>query len=421
MPRDSLSKQGGTATDNVAHMLSAASVYSIAEKLSQKIRDNPAYGLFTGFLISIFFLSGGLTHVVAVTCFAVSWILIARDERSSELPTPLIAPIVVAFLVASGLRLLLPPYGNASTMPGSGVSHALLILGLYGLILFAQSHLRFRQILWLIAGAACACVIVTLVAIPQLGDRLLLIGRTNNPILAAGAVAAGLIAAITLLAYHVNIRRSPLTALLLAIMIFATLAAIYLTGSRGPLLALVLALCLAPLVVFYGSRTLLFVCAFGAYALVTASVLLYGPIRYALCSEIDLACRDPSRYDIWIQSLDTIIRHPLWGVGFAFRFEGEVPHAHNTYLGMALHYGIPLAIFFVGVMVVALSCASRLKNNDEKFFVVAMLIFANGFMASDLSEPLRSFNTHYLFLWVPIFLAMIRPHVAEAQPNNARS
>ena len=417
MRRDSPSKSDGTANDNVAHMLSAASVYSIAEKLSQKIRDNPARALFIAFLISIFFLKGGASQVVAVACFAVSWILILRKPRSSELPTPLMAPIVIAFLIASELRLLLPPYGSATATFGSGISHALFIAGLYGLILYAQLHLRFREILWLTAGAACACVIVTFVAATHIGGRLLLVGRTDNPILAAGAMAAGLFAAVTLLAYHIDIRRTPLKALLAATMICITLTAIYLTGSRGPLLALILALALTTLVIVYGSRTLLIVSAFGAYGLVASSVLFYGPIRDALCPAIDLACRDPYRYGIWMQSLDAIASHPLWGVGSAFRFPGEIPHAHNTYLGMALHYGIPLAIFFIAVMAVTLSRASELKSKDEKFFIVAMLIFANGFMASDLSEPLRSFNTHYLFLWTPIFLALIRPHAAQDETH----
>jgi O-antigen ligase len=394
------------------HMRSA-SVYSVANKLIRKIKDNPAYGLFTAFLISIFFLKGGFASTVAVACFAASWILIAREARGSELPIPLIAPIVLAFLIASGLRLLLPPNGAADTVPGSGVSHAILVAGLYGLILFVQLRLRFSRILWLISAAALACIVVTLVGAPQIGDRLLLVGRTNNPILAAGAIATGLIATITLLAYYTDIRRAPLKAILLALMIFGILTGLYLTGSRGPLLALVFALGLTPLVIFTGSRTLLFICAFGAYALVTAGVLLASPIRHLLCPEIELACRDPSRFDVWMQSLDTIALHPLWGVGYAFRFEGTVPHAHNTYLGMALHYGIPLAIFFVCVMAVALFRASELESKEEKFFIVAMLIFANGFMASDLSEPLRFFNTHYLFLWLPIFLAMIRPRVLQ--------
>jgi O-antigen ligase len=265
-----------------------------------------------------------------------------------------------------------------------------------------------------LAGAAFASVIITLVAMPQLVDRLSFIGRASDPILGAGAVATGLIAAITVLAYHLDIRRAPLTAVLLAFTICGILAGLYLAGSRGPFLALAFALCVTPLVVSSGSRALLFACAFGAYTLVVAGVLLEGPIQHALCPAIEFACRDPKRYDVWMQSVDTIARHPLWGVGYAFRFDG-VPHAHNTYLGMALHYGIPLAIFFVGLMAIALSRASRLKNRDEKFFIVAMLIFANGFMGSDLSEPVRFFNAHYVFLWLPIFLAIMRPQIAQLE------
>ncbi|AGK56307.1 integrase family protein [Hyphomicrobium denitrificans 1NES1] len=395
-------------------MLSASSVDSLAGKLSRKIKDNPARGLFGAFLISIFFLKGALASVVAAVCFAVSWILIAREARDCKLPTPLVAPIVLAFLIVVGLRLLLPPYGIASAVPGTAESHVLLLAGLYGLILFVQSRLPFSHILWLLAGAAFVSVIITLVTMPQLDDRLSFVGRASNPILGAGAVAAGLIAAITVLAYHLDIRRAPLTAVLLAFTICGILAGLYLADSRGPLLALAFALCVTPLVVSSGSRALLFACAFGAYALVVAGVLLEGPIRHALCPAIELACRDPKRYDVWMQSVDTIAQHPLWGSGYAFRFEG-IPHAHNTYLGMALYYGIPLAIFFVCLMAVALSKASRLKNRNEKFFIVAMLIFANGFMGSDLSEPVRFFNTHYVFLWLPIFLAMVRPQIAQRE------
>ncbi len=100
------------------------------------------------------------------------------------------------------------------------------------------------------------------------------------------------------------------------------------------------------------------------------------------------------------------MQHPLWGSGYGFRFEG-VPHAHNAYLGMALHYGIPLCILFICLMAVALSNVARMKNKQERFFVVTMLIFANGFMGSDLSDPMRFFNTHYLFLWFPLFLALV--------------
>lgn len=397
-------------------MSSTASNYP-ASKLSNKIKNNPAYALFGGFLISIFFLEGTVANTLAVACFIISWILILFGAGDCKLPTPPIAPIVLAFLIASGLRLLLPPYGFAGAMPGSGVSHALLVAGLYGLALFAQSRLPFNHILWLLVIAATTCVIFSLMVMPQHIDRLSFIGRTSNPILGTGSVIVGLVAAIVLLAYHTNFRRAPLTAVLLATMTCCMLAGIYLASSRGPLLASALALGVTPLIICRRSRALLYACAFGAYALVAASVLFEASIRKELCPAIEIACRDPKRHDVWMQSLDIIVQHPLWGVGYAFRFKGDVPHAHNTYLGMALHYGIPLAIFFVSVMVAALSCASKLKNKDEKFFIVAMLIFANGFMASDLSEPLRSFNTHYLFLWTPIFLAFIRPHVAQDETH----
>lgn len=391
-------------------MLSTSFAASLVGKYCPNTKA--AYGLFGGFLASIFFFRGALSTSVSAVCFVTSWILIIRDVRRGKLPTPLVEPIVMAFLIVVGLRLLLPPYGIPGAIPGAAESRVLLLLGLYGLVLFVHSRLPFSHILWLLAGAAFLSVMITLATAPQYAGRLALIGRSPNQILGAGAAAAGFLAAITLFAHHGSIRQKPLKTVLLAVMIGCILAGIYLTGSRGPFLAIAFALCMTPFVITNGSQTLLFTAVFGTYVLVTASVLLEGPIRHALCPAIELACRDPSRYEVWKHSIDIITQHPLWGVGYAFRFEG-VPHAHNTYLGMALHYGIPLAIFFICVMTVALFRVSRLKKGDEKFFIVATLIFANGFMGSDLSDPVRFFNTHYVFLWLPIFFAFMPPRVAQ--------
>jgi O-antigen ligase len=392
-------------------MLSASSVQILTETLNRKIKNNPAYCLFGAFVISIFFLNGAFAHTVAIVSFAVSWVLIIRGVPG-RFPSPPIAPMMLIFFLAVGLRLFLPPYGIADAIPGKAESHILLLVGLYGLILFTQSRLPFSHMLWLLAGAAFFCVIISLALMPHNFDRLTTVGRTSNSILGAGAIATGLVAAITLFAYHLDIRRSQRTAFLLAFAICIILAGIYLTGSRGPIIAIIFALAITPFAISGGSQAKLMACAFGAYALVTAGVLLEEPIRHMLCPQIELACRDPNRQQVWTQSIDAIAQHPFWGSGYAFRFQG-IPHAHNSYLGMALHYGIPLAVFFVCVMAVALSYASRLKNKDEKFFIVAMLIFANGFMGSDLSDPVRFFNTHYMFLWLPLFLALMRPQTAN--------
>lgn len=392
-----------------------ASFYSLAGDLGHSIKRNPAYCIFGAFLVSVFFLNGGPSNALVIVSFLAAWIGVIREVRAGTLSIPRNNAIVLAFLVAISFRLLLPPYGVADTVPGAAVSRALLLVGLYGLTLYTYSQLPFTHILWMIAGAASACSVVALAAyahhMPGY-DRLVFLGRASHAIIGAGAVATAAIAAATLLTYRDD-RRSPLAAIMLALMFPLLVYAIVLTGSRGPMLALALALVAGAIILYTRSRLLLFVSAFGAWALITASVLLDIPIKRVLCPTIELACRPSLRADVWAASVDAVVQHPLWGNGYAFRFEG-VPHAHNSYIGMALHYGIPLCILFVALMAVALSHAADMKSDEEKFFVVTTLIFANGFMGSDLSEPLRFFNTHYLFLWFPLFLALVATRSATA-------
>jgi len=383
-----------------------ASVY--ADPIPLIPSRNPAYALFAAFLASIFFLDGAAANTLAILCFVAAWVLIITDARSGILSIPRVLPTLLVFLIAINLRLLLPPYGDDDTVPGTAVSRGLLLIGLFGLSSYVYARLQFQSILWLLTGAAFGCTIIALGAyaydLPA-DARLTFLGKATHPILGAGAIATGVIASITLLAYDADVRRTWIATALLALVTVILVAAIYLAGSRGPALALAFAACSAPLVIHGRSRVLLFVLAAGAWALVTATVLLEEPIQEALCPMIELACRASNRHDVWAASVEAIVRHPLWGSGYGFRFAEGEPHAHNTYLGTALHYGIPLLILFVCLMAAALWHAAKMKRKAEKYFVVATLIFANGFMGSDLSDPVRFFSTHYLFLWFPLFLA----------------
>ncbi|MEI9902229.1 MAG: O-antigen ligase family protein [Hyphomicrobium sp.] len=249
--------------------------------------------------------------------------------------------------------------------------------------------------------------------------RLEFYGRAAHPIFGAGAIAIGAIAAVTLLAYPGG-RRTHLTRLALAGMALAMMFAVVMTGSRGPLIALVSAFIAGLIAVFSKSRLVPLACAFGSWVLVTSSVLFEGPIKEALCPVARIACRSSLRQDVWSHVANTIAQHPLWGSGYGLRFVG-VPHAHNGYFGLALNYGIPLLILFICLMATALWRAAAIKSKGEKFFIVASLVFANAFMGSDLSDPMRYFNTHYLFLWFPLFLAFVSEKSApEVEPPGAR-
>jgi hypothetical protein len=53
-----------------------------------------------------------------------------------------------------------------------------------------------------------------------------------------------------------------------------------------------------------------------------------------------------------------------------------------------------------------------------RFFGLASLIFSFGYMGADLSNPFAFFNTHYLFMWFPIFLVSVRGEQAPATADR---
>lgn len=389
------------------------------EDLSRKARANPAYYVLAALLLSIFLVGGGASNALAIGAFATAWFLAIRDARAegaSLVPRDL---LVLAFVAAIAVRLLLPPYSVDGTGSPAAATRALLLAGLYGLTIYVYARLPFEHILWMIAGAALACVTIASVLYvvnPPTDARMVFLGRASHPIIGAGAIAVGALAALALLVGSASDGRSRRTRIVIALMLAVLAAAVFLSGSRGPLISLGLAVLATPIILLFRSRGLIIALAIGAWALVTASVLLEAPLKQLLCPTIELACRPSLRHGVWSESIARIMQHPLWGSGYSFRFEG-IPHSHNGYLGMALHYGIPMCVFFIALVVTALSNAAQLKDRQQRLFIASTLIFANGFMGSDLSDPVRFFNTHYLFLWFPLFLAFAaaRKESGEAQ------
>ncbi|MFA5899219.1 MAG: O-antigen ligase family protein [Hyphomicrobium sp.] len=352
---------------------------------------------------------------MAIICFVTACAFVFVEARSGSLSIPRIPTIVLVFFIAICVRLLLPPTGVPGAVPGAAVSRGLLLAGLFGLTLYAYLRLPFENLLWLIAGFTFACAFVALVAYvhhPAWDGRLVFSGRATHSIVGAGAISIGVIAAVALLAYAPK-AWSRVALIGLILMTGVLVATLVLTGSRGPMIALALALGGTPLMMRSKSPALFIACAIGVWVLVTSIVLLDGPIKQTLCPYIDLACRQSNRHGVWMETIEAIGKHPLWGNGYGFRFSG-VPHAHNAYLGVALHYGIPMLVLFVCLMTAALKRTAGIENRQQKFFVTASLVFANGFMGSDLSDPVRFFNTHYLFLWFPLFIAFVGPPPAAS-------
>jgi O-antigen ligase len=288
-----------------------------------------------------------------------------------------------------------------------------------GFLLFAAEVSRVlstRQILWTIAvvGAVSAflSIIVHVVRAPHLMERLIPLGRAGNPIPGAGGVAIALIAAAALWREQ-GIRRGQELALALALAI-PLIAALVWTQSRAPIVAVCLALPLAFGLYRRGAFAVLIACV-GTWLAVTGLILFEDPLKTLVCGFGNGWCRPSYRTEIWDWVLDQIAAHPVLGSGPSFRFSKEwMSHAHNGLLGTALYFGlVGLAAF--GVMI-AIYARNLIRQPDGalRFFGLASLIFSFGYMGADLSNPFAFFNTHYLFMWLPIFLVSVRGEQAPA-------
>ncbi len=377
---------------------------------AEQARIKPAIVIFVAFLFAVYFLNGGISNALAFTAFGASWVLVAQGARNDGIAIPTVSPIAIVFLIAIVIRLMLPPYGDPEAIPGTAVSRVVLLVGLFGLVLYVYTRLPFEQLLWLIAGVAVACCLLA-VAVDlsdgRMAKRLTFLGRASHPIFGAGAISAGLLAAVTLLIYR-PANRTLLVMGALAAMIAVLSGAVFLSGSRGPMIAVAIALVATPVVLALNWRWLFVTMPFAAWAAVSSTVLLEPVIKHYLCPAIQFACRRSQRQDVWVHSLEQIGEHPLWGSGYGFRFEG-VPHAHNGFLGVGLNYGLVIFLLFACLLGCAAANIRKFESRQERFFLLAMLTFAGGFMGSDLSDPMRFFNTHYVFLWLPLFIALIGP------------
>ncbi|WP_407658196.1 glycosyltransferase family 25 protein [Hyphomicrobium album] len=184
------------------------------------------------------------------------------------------------------------------------------------------------------------------------------------------------------------------------------LLSLYCAGSRGPLLAMIVAACATPLVLRMRGGWPIVLAAGVAWVIVSSAVLLDGPISRSLCEAVPLACRGSHRMQAWTEAFQSIKDHPWLGVGIHYRFDSDVAvHAHNGLIGLAMLYGLPLLLVFLAFLMVVARSISRERSRAERTWLTFMVVFAFGYMGSDLSDPLRFVNTHYLFLWLPLFMA----------------
>jgi len=357
---------------------------------------------FIIFIVMAFFIKG--LHGVAIAPVVIVALLTFQTGAAAEAFRQ--NAWFWAFLVFLGAWMA---FAAAMGSPGYQISDFLNLALLGAFFLFGAQvsrALTTRQILLIIAviGAASAFASIGwhLITAKHALDRMFPLGRGGNPIPGAGGFAIALIALATLCLDRVLERRFLLTSLALAVPLLLGLAW---TQSRAPAIALALALPLAFWLNGRGGVTTLLIACFVTWIVVAGLVVFEPSIKVMFCNgEADL-CRPTHRVEIWGWVRDQIALHPLLGSGPSFRFQKAwMTHPHNGLLGIAMFYGLVVLAAFG----LAIACyARRLVRQPDRtlrFFGLASLIFSFGYMGTDLSNPFAFFNTHYLFLWLPLFL-----------------
>jgi O-antigen ligase len=367
--------------------------------------------LLVALLVALYFLKGSIGNTLAFVCLFSGAVLTVRER-------PRISMAALSLLVLVAFRGLVPPYG-VDDVSFKAASNAAWLIVLLALVSVAVRDLDPRTILWTFAAVTAAYALAALAghAIAGSAERLIFPGRAGNPILGSGGIVVGLLAALAL---WLTERRH--TALLVAGVVLG-LSAITLGQSRGPMLALGLALS----VVAVAWRRpvagwVIFAAGVAAWLVISGLVVADTAIARELCPHVSLACRAAHRHEVWTEALRLIAEHPWLGVGAEFRFNSaSVPHPHNGLLGTAMSYGLPVLAAFLAFLWVAAHAIARLTDPALRLFSIGMFVFALGFMGSDLADPFRFVGLHYVFIWLPLFLALSIDELCTVPKQNSRA
>lgn len=323
--------------------------------------------------------------------------------------------VSVFIAVSASLLAQAPASSDPQSLLRSFVSLLLILCLVY--VVHERAGLSVRQIALAIAITSSVSIIANLAL--QIGSGAIdqrfsfILGKGRHPNQAACLITIGLLSLCYLWIVRERLQfKDRIGALLWAAGILHVIA-LGMTVSRGPLFsaaAFVIAF-LAHALIGKRSFAPYFFAAVTAAAAASVVAVLYGDlITSLLCKESEGICRGGGRADIWQWAVAEIAGHPWIGNGPAFRFEPRAKgHAHNAYLGMAMHFGIPALLAFLAFLA---SVASRAfgdaKTSTETAFLLSVLGFGLAAMFTDLAHPMSFFGAHYLYLWLPLALLASR-------------
>ena len=237
-------------------------------------------------------------------------------------------------------------------------------------------------------------------------ERLVPIGRARHAILGAGGLACSFFAGLALWK-----AASPPVRGLIAAGVIVILTTIMLTQSRGPIIGLCLATGATFLTMHVQQPRMRVAVAltFAAMCAVAPAtlVLIEASVQTALSCGANIGmCRNSLRQEVWATVVSMIPERPWFGIGPTFRFTQGTIHPHNGILGVSFFFGIPVAVLFITLIIIAVIRSVRAPILGQAYGLSGIL-FAIAFLSTDLPNPFSFINAHVLFLWFPILTALV--------------
>lgn len=274
---------------------------------------------------------------------------------------------------------------------------------------------RLLLILFVAAGLSAAVSIGLHFAqgLP-LTERLVMLGRANNPIPAAGAMAAAALAGVALMRMGELPHRWRAAAIGLPIIV----AAMVMTQSRGPFIGLVAGAAVLLLPPVWGRRAWLL--APVLFVAASSLILVEGPLRAMLCQGDTLACRPSHRFDLWARTAEQVAQHPLMGVGVKYRLGDDAfNNPQNAALATAFYFGVPFLVAALTGAALALRRLAKAEPTPALRWAAAMMVFSAVYFAFEPS-PFAFYNAHYLFLWLPLTAVLAVPGLPMSAQKTER-
>lgn len=285
---------------------------------------------------------------------------------------------------------------------GQGLQNLLLIAAFLVAtcaLLRAQGAERVMAMIFAAAAlGATASVTLHIATASDLLARIELLGRPVNPIPAAAAAAAGMLAGFALLRAGLMARRWRLWAVA---GMGTVLLALLLTQSRGPIIGLLLG---AAMLLLPARRALALVPVVVPAAFLSASflVLAEAPLRALFCEGDELLCRPSLRLPLWQASVALVAEHPFFGLGVGHPMgEGWLNNPQNAVLATGVYFGLPFLALAVAGLALLLRRLAAAKPTMPLHWSAAMLTFSAVYFAFEPS-PFGFYNAHWLFLWLPV-------------------